>query len=152
MVQIKVVNSDDISDSDTVSVTLYTGDQPDGKLVCKGSLSWSDVKPGATKTGSFTIENVGPTGSELDWEIKSWPSWGSWSFNKKSGTGLKDSISISVTVTAPDVKNTDYSGEIRVVNSDNSDNDDTVKVSLGTSRSRVVMQSFFAFYLINYLS
>jgi hypothetical protein len=41
----------------------------DSNLHGDGVLSWVDVKPGSTVTGSFTIENVGDPGSEIDWEI-----------------------------------------------------------------------------------
>jgi len=47
-------------------------------LECGGSLTWTwtNVEPGSTVTESFTVKNVGDSGSELDWEISNYPSWG----------------------------------------------------------------------------
>ena len=59
-----------------------------GGLEGNGVLSWIDVSPGSTVTGSFTIQNSGNPGSSIDWEVISWPEWGAWTFTPDSGEEL----------------------------------------------------------------
>jgi len=110
-------------------------------LDCQGSLSWTGVTPGATVTGSFEVLNIGEPGSMLNWEITSWPDWGTWTFDPASGTGLAagDSVTINVTCIAPKesyvlqiLKDKEYTGNIVVTNSDNDADNDTVPVTLVT--------------------
>ncbi len=44
----------------------YQGND-DYNLDCNGILSWPNVQPGSVVNGSFTVENVGDPGLELDW-------------------------------------------------------------------------------------
>ena len=63
----------------------------------------------------------------LDWEIESYPDWGTWTITPESGgdvTPEGEPIVIEVEVVAPDQQNTDFSGEIRVVNQEDSDDFD----------------------------
>ncbi len=89
-------------------------------LECSGSLSWTDVKPGATVVGNFQIENIGDNESLLNWTIDtSSISWGTWTFNPESGTRLTPedgSITVLATVKAPDDPETDFEGLIQVEN------------------------------------
>jgi len=104
-------------------------------LGCDGSLSWEDVKPGATVTDNFTIENIGEPLSLLDWEIESYPDWGDWTFDPESGEDLTPedgTITIDVEVVAPDEQNQDFEGEIKIVNTENSGDYCTIQVSLST--------------------
>jgi parallel beta-helix repeat protein len=94
--------------------------EPD--LNCDGSLSWTNVQPGETVTGSFTVENIGEPNSELDWEIIEWPNWGNWNFTPMSGDDLTPedgSVTVQVTVEAPNEQNQEFTGELKVVNSNN---------------------------------
>jgi len=75
-----------IDDSSTGSAYVFKKPTPD--LDCLGSLSWTDISPGATVTSSFMVANVGEADSELSWEIESYPTWGTWTFVPSSGTGL----------------------------------------------------------------
>ena len=111
--------------------------EPKPDLDCDGEMSWVDVKPGSTVTGSFTVENIGDPGSELDWEVIDWPDWGSgnsWTFVPSSGDDLAsgDSVTVQVTVVAPDEKNQQFSGQIKIENSENSSDTCTIDVSLAT--------------------
>jgi len=90
-------------------------------LDCDGDLCWIDVVPGATVTGSFTVENIGGSNSELDWGIESYPEWGTWTFTPSSGTGLTPEdgpLTIDVEVIWSEEAN---GGEIKIVNCENSD-------------------------------
>ena len=98
-----------------------------------------DVEPGSTVEGSFTVENVGASGSELSWEIEYSPSWGTWSFNPESGTGLtpeEGAITVEVEVLAPEDPETDFNGEVKIVNSDNENDYVILQVSLSTPVSQ----------------
>ena len=73
-------------------------------LDCTGSLTWTEVKKGATVTGTFTVSNIGDAHSNLDWKVLEWPTWGTWSFAPSNGDNLKPedgSKTISVSVVAP---------------------------------------------------
>ena len=103
-----------------------------------GNLYWSNVKPGSINQGSFTIENVGTSGSLLDWNITDWPDWGSWTFTPPNGEDLipGDGLqTITVFVTAPDQKDDTFSGSITIENIHNKDDSCTIPVSLTTPKS-----------------
>ncbi|MBE3121065.1 MAG: hypothetical protein IMZ53_05015 [Thermoplasmata archaeon] len=87
-------------------------------LDCEGSLSWTKIKPGATVYGNFTVENIGDSTSELDWEIVEWPAWGNWTFTPISGMGLtpeEGSVTVLVQVVAPSETN-EFNGTVKIVN------------------------------------
>lgn len=109
-------------------------------LDCHGKLTWTDVKVGAEVTGSFTVENIGEASSRLDWEISEYPDWGVWTFNPINGYNLKPedgSVTIEVSVVAPEDKNKDFTGEVKIVNTENSDDYEIITVSLTTPRIRL---------------
>lgn len=85
--------------------------------------------------------NIGEPDSLLDWEIESYPDpdWGTWSFNPDNGTDLLqgDSILINVEVISPDEEEMTFTGEIVLVNSENSEDTCTIDVSLVTPVSKV---------------
>jgi formylglycine-generating enzyme required for sulfatase activity len=113
--------------------------------VC-GDLSWIKVKTGSTVTGSFTIENVGDPDSEINWEITEWPAWGTWTFTPISGDELspKDgAVTVQVSVVAPDEKNQEFTGEVKIVNIDNINEYCTIHVSLATPKNRPLISSLF---------
>jgi len=107
-------------------------------LDCEGDLDWVDVPAGGTETGSITVENIGVTGSLLDWEIASEPSWGTWTFDPDGGDDLASGtpLTIDVTVIAPDEKNEDFTGTIRLENKENSEDYCMIDVSLSTPMNK----------------
>ncbi len=101
----------------------------------EGDLNWTDVSKGAKVEGNFTIENVGDPNSRLIWEVKTWPTWGNWTFNPHSGNNLKPEdgkLKIDVEVIAPDEKNKVFTGELKVVNKENSSDFIIINVYLAT--------------------
>jgi hypothetical protein len=92
-------------------------------LDCSGSLSWIDVKSGATVTGSFQLQNIGDADSLLNWTVnKSSINWGTWSFTPKSGEGLTPedgNITVQVSVIIPNKKDSEFQGQLRVENQNN---------------------------------
>lgn len=104
-------------------------------LESKGKLSWSDIKPGALVKDSFEILNIGDNYSQLNWQIESYPSWGTWSFEPESGYGLtpeQGSAIINVSVIVPDEPNTQYNGSIKIINIDDPSDYEIITVKLET--------------------
>ena len=135
-----------VDDNDQGSAYVFKKLVPD--LDCLGSLSWTGISPGAIVTSSFMVANVGDAGSELSWEIKSYPTWGVWTFAPSSGTGLTPgmgAITINVEVVAPNEENTDFSGQIKIVNNDDSSDYDTIQISLSTPKNKPINTPFLNF-------
>jgi hypothetical protein len=103
-------------------------------LDCDGYLSWTNVRPGSTVTSNFTVENVGEPLSNLDWEVSEYPSWGNWTFTPSSGDNLKpiNRVNVEVSVLAPDERDETFSGEVKIVNRENSSDYCIIPVSLTT--------------------
>jgi C1A family cysteine protease len=117
-------------------------------LDCIGDISWTDVSPGSKVTSSIEVENVGESFSKLDWEITEHPSWGTWTFTLEEGDGLlpeHGTITIEVSVVVPDEQNKEFSGEIKIVNKDDSSDYETIQVSLTTSKNKTVNTPFLRF-------
>jgi hypothetical protein len=111
-------------------------------LVCAGEIRLEDVAPGSTVTGSFTVENAGDAGSELDWEVDKYPTWGSdWVCTPDSGTGLTPEagpVTVEVSFTAPPDSETEFFGDIKVINSADPGDYCKVDVAITTPRTRTV--------------
>ena len=114
-------------------------------LECSGSLSWTDVAPGATVNGSFQVQNVGDDGSLLNWTVNtSLLTWGNWSFTPESGENLtpaEGQVTVHVSVVAPDQKNSNFEGYVRVENRDNVSDFDLVPVALQTPLESYTVQT-----------
>ncbi|MEE9440874.1 MAG: hypothetical protein V3V27_02965 [Candidatus Thermoplasmatota archaeon] len=110
--------------------------EPD--LHCSGDIAWVDVTPGETVTDSFTVQNVGGDGSLLDWEIESSPDWGNWTFDPENGIDLEPGspVTVNVEVIAPGDEETEFTGEIVLVNSEDSEDTCTIDVALTTPVSQ----------------
>ena len=120
---------------DSFKGSAYVFKKPTPDLDCLGSLSWTGISPGAIVTGSFMVANVGEADSELSWEIESYPTWGTWTFVPSSGTGLTPgmgTLTVAVEVVAPNEQNKDFTGDVKVVNSEDSNDYDIIPVSLKT--------------------
>ena len=129
---------------------ILTGEPTIPDLQCSSSFSWTDVKTGETKSGSFTVENIGEPNSMLDWEIESHPDWGTWTISPESGDDLKpedEPITISVSVVAPDEKNTEFTGNLSVVNKENASDYESIPISLTTSKNRLYINIPFLRFL-----
>ena len=113
-------------------------------LECTGELRWEDVKPEITVYGSFTVENIGESGSELGWEIAEYPDWGIWTFTPDFGNGLgpdDDPLVVEVSVVAPVpslYRNQEFNGEVKVVNSDDSNDYELIEVTMMIKTNKAV--------------
>jgi len=101
-------------------------------LDCEGDLAFGDVEPGSTLTGTITVENVGEPDSLLDWEIESYPEWGTWTFDPEYGEDLLsgETIDIGVEITTPSDPQCEFTGEVVIVNSNDSSDFCSVEISL----------------------
>jgi len=129
-----------------MSFRITGEDEPKPAICCKGNLKWSNIKPGATLTGTFEVGNCGETGSLLDWEITSWPGWGTWTFVPASGTGLPAGsyTTVTVTVIAPNTAGT-FTGDVVVCNKDDPTDCCKIPVTLQTPRGRTI--NFYPLFL-----
>jgi hypothetical protein len=108
-------------------------------IFCDGVLSWKNVAPGGTVTGSFTVENTGYLYSELSWEVYETPSWGTWTISPESGTGLipgMGQITVQVSVIAPQNKNKEFTGKLIIINSEDPSDHCEIDIYLKTPRSK----------------
>ena len=124
---------------------------PKPELDASGSLSWSDVEPGTVVKGSFEIDNIGESGSLLDWEVTEWPEWGTWIFEPEDGEDLTTEsgpVTINVTVIAPDKPKENFLGHVTIVNTNNISDFDIIDVSLTTPKNKAFN---FNFNLLSWL-
>lgn len=108
---------------------------PKPDLNCAGHLSWDKIKPGATATGTIQVWNTGELNSHLNWTVESHPDWGTWTFTPSSGMNLTPehgTITVNVEVTAPNIKNEEFEGQVKIVNTDNSSDFCIIPVTLTT--------------------
>ena len=114
-------------------------------LDCEGELRWEKVKPNTEITGSFSVKNIGKEFSKLDWTITEWPEWGDWTFTPKGGINLlpeDGKITVQVSVIVPEDENTEFTGEIKVVNRHNESDFYIIDVYLNTPRDRGIYFNF----------
>ena len=130
-----------------IIVDIYPTSQ-NGSLEGSGVLNWVDVSPGSTLTGSFIIKNNGSSGSLIDWEIISWPDWGTWTFTPDSGDDLTPGDgekTIEVSVIVPNEKNKNFAGYVKVVNTEESSNYCLIHISLTTPKNLIINYSTIRF-------
>ena len=110
-------------------------------------MSWSNIKPGATVTGSFHVWNCGEAGSTLNWKVDTWPQWmedGGVVFVPATGTEVHGGpgTQVDFTFTAPNVQNQIYSGRVKVINLDDPTDYCDMPVELETPRYKGVFYNF----------
>ena len=112
---------------------------------CSGNLAWAEVGAGSTQNGEFNVINEGSPLTFLNWEVESYPTWGTWQFNPDSGTDLVggDETTVQVTVKAPSDTNSEFTGEVKLVNSDDPGDSCIIYVYLSTPRDKPPINSFF---------
>jgi hypothetical protein len=105
-------------------------------------LNWTEIVPGSIIIDNITIINSADSPSYLNWEIIEWPDWGKWSFSPINGTNVhpddEPSI-IKITVDIPPEKKTTFNGEIKIVNSDDSNDTCTIPISLTTNKNKLYL-------------
>ena len=108
-------------------------------LESQGSIRWEDVKPNSVVRNNFTITNNGKTYSRLNWQIELYPNWGEWEFYPESGFNLStedEPVMIEVYTTAPDQKESNFLGTIKVINLDDRTDYEIIDISLETTKTK----------------
>lgn len=137
----KIVAEDEFGEITEGPVWSFTTQVPTPDLDCEGFIQWVDVLAGSTVEGEFIVENIGTPTSELNWEIDEYPEWGDWTFTPDHGNALTPEggeFTVEVSVVAPPDENSDFSGVIKIINSDDPSDFDTITVTLKTPRSKPV--------------
>ncbi len=136
----KIIASDEYNASTEGPVWSFTTEmKPETDLSCNGDLSWTNIEPGSTLTGYFTVENIGEPGSLLDWKVLGWPTWGEWTFSQSSGEDLTPEEgleTVGVTIVAPFEREATFSGYIIVTNEENMNDYCTIDVALTTPKNQ----------------
>jgi parallel beta-helix repeat protein len=107
--------------------------EPD--LECDGSLNWINVKPSSTLNGIFYVKNIGDPDSKLNWTIYEYPTWGKWTFNPSEGKNLtpeRSSVIVEVTVIAPEKQKQTFTGDIEIVNENDTTDSCVIESTLTT--------------------
>jgi hypothetical protein len=123
---------------------------PEPDLTCDGDLTWDNVNAGETVTTTISIENIGTPDSELDWEFCECPEWGEWTFTPSSGEDLKPedgAIIVQVEVVAPNQQNQEFTGEVKLINMENSYDFDILPVILKTPKNKILSNTLILGYL-----
>jgi len=102
-------------------------------LDCAGAISWIWPKIYTTVTADFTIENIGESGSELNWEIESYPDCGEWTFDPDGGTGLTPEDGAVIVDVEMFYTGGEFLDGVRIINVDNPDDYCIIDISIGGS-------------------
>mgnify|MGYP006279023647 CR=1 FL=1 len=101
------------------------------------SLTMNRVKPGSTVHQEISFQNDGESFSDLKWQIASYPSWGEWNFSEDAGEGLVPEYgmkTITVTLTIPQEKDTEFNGNLTIINQDDPDDLEYIPVKVSTMK------------------
>jgi hypothetical protein len=120
---------------DTLTYDFWLMQLPSSDLSCWGNLTWENVYPGEIVKAKIWVRNNG--GSDLLWKVSDWPSWGTWEFESyfpvlpPGGTYI-----VFVNVTAPPQANTTFTGQVTLVNTENTSDYGVINASLTTQGFR----------------
>jgi len=120
------------------------GSEKAADLVASGDLIWVNQTAGGTINSEITVAN-GVQGTQLDWEIESWPDFGDWTFTPSSGEDLEGPAVVQVSVVVPDEKQQAFSGEVKIINSEDSGDFVIIPVSLSTPKNKTFSTPFINF-------
>ena len=139
-------------------ISYITGETPNPEkpdLDCEGVLSWDSIIAGEMVSGYFYVKNVGNINSLLNWSIVEWPDWGTWNFEPMSGFNLSpqdDFFVVNVSVIAPEEKNTEFEGYIKIINQDDKEDFEVIYVYLKTPLNKESSRLKFIQFFIQFLN
>lgn len=139
-----------IDDSANFCIKALVPKQSD--LSIGNHINIKNVKPGENIEADFFVENIGQSFSKLNWEIISYPEWGSWNFSAIAGDGLlpeDGKIKILVNIETPNEQNQDFSGELLLINKYDGNDIENVEVRISTinSHRNLNILKFFSYSL-----
>jgi hypothetical protein len=117
-------------------------------LYADGTFDWSEVEPGITLTENIIVKNIGDPESLLDWEVTSFPEWGIWTFMPENGFDLtpeSSEITVYASVIIPEEEEQNYTGEIRIINTEDASDHEIIHVSVSTPKVRALRTIFTTF-------
>ena len=108
----------------------------DPDLSATGTLIWNKIEPGTIVQSEIIIENIGDNGSLLDWEIETFPEWGSWIFEPSSGNDLSvdNELTVYINITSPEDIGSKFTGEVKIINKEDPEDFVILPVNLETPR------------------
>ena len=130
--------------------------EPVPDLDCTGLITGIDMELGDTVVYDFTVENIGEEGSLLDWEILSYPDWGTFTFDPDGWIDLPKGapVTVAVEIVLPDEIEDDLWGDILITNLENPDDnciidvffriksiDDAISIEFELQKIRELVQS-----------
>lgn len=129
---------DPISGSKLDLAFVITGKPAKPDLICNGSITWREIKPGEKVTGTFEVCNNGETCSKLKWEIDpTTPGFGNWTYTPANGIiAAGNCVTVNAECIAPSNQSTEFTGKIKVFNSDNPSDSCEIDVYLKTPKTR----------------
>jgi len=112
-------------------------------LECNDNINLKGIKPSSTVTFNLSINNIGESYSKLNWIITDWPDWGTWSFSLEEDYLYPESGAeiIQVSVVAPDDRDQNFSGVIKIINKENNSDYELIQVSLATPANKNLLNS-----------
>ena len=139
VVTLTVTDSEGKTATDTT--TAYIGIRiPDLETIA--DLDFTKVKPGSTIEGFIEVYNDGDTGSLLNAEVTEWPDWGTWTINPTEINNLMPEDghkTVIVQIKLPINGGNEFTGEIKVENSDDSSDYKIIPISVKTkARSKII--------------
>ncbi|UCF50286.1 MAG: hypothetical protein JSU91_02040 [Thermoplasmatales archaeon] len=133
-----------------LSFILTDGEPFEPDLECDGEIRGRNMPPGIKVFRNFTIRNKGDTDSVLHWNIESYPNdWGdNWSITPDRGilTSGMDWITIDVEFNVPLEENTEFTGNITVVNAEDPSDYCEINVKINTPRSRKISSTLLEIF------
>ena len=124
-----------------VDIVSNQSNPPNPNIECSPDrISFSWIKPGSNISDTFTVENINESNLPISWEIQ-YPTWGEWEFIPESKISLRPEdgpVKVNFEVQVPNEICADFSGEIRVVNSNNPNDYCTLSISVGTAKTKLV--------------
>ena len=135
--------------NDTAFELTPKGPPPVPAICCSAvGMTFGDVEPGQNVTGQIKVCNCGDELSFLNWHVDtaSAPTWATWKFMPESGTDLLEPNCAVVDVEGKITEDEgEYTGTIRIYNSDNSSDfcEITTSAKVIVPRARTVHNQFF---------
>ena len=134
------------NEDDTILYEVgYAIKKPQPIIWCTNEIEFSERIVDSEVTSSFSVKNKGNPTSELDWEVESWPDWGThWSFTPKTGYDLTPEdgeATVDLRFYAPKESGR-YSGEIIVVNKEYPDEYKEIELSISVKKCRSYENTF----------
>jgi len=134
-----------VDGSSTYLDDIFIGSYGQSDLECTGDFSWNERYTRSIILFNLSLSNIGEPGSLLDWEIIEYPDWGNWTFSHLQGLNVTPEAGpfiINIEILVPDEKNSNFIGNITIINKKNSSDFCRISVSLVTPKYNTFIYNF----------